>query len=131
MSGLYEYKTKVYYEDTDAGGIVYYANYLKFIERARTEMIYQQLKKSHQQLREDHDVIFIVRTCNTKYLKPAKFEDELYVHTKVIKKSPVRINLLQEIKRKDQLLVLAEVEMAIVNNRGKIKKLPDILLKKL
>tara|TARA_B110001452_G_C15087010_1_gene379244 strand:+ start:170 stop:565 length:396 start_codon:yes stop_codon:yes gene_type:complete len=131
MYGLYEYKTKVYYEDTDAGGIVYYANYLKFIERARTEMIYQQLKKSHQQLREVHDVMFIVRTCNTKYLKPAKFEDELYIQTKVIKKSSVRINLLQEIKRKDQLLVVAEVEMAVVNNKGKIKKLPDILLKKL
>ena len=100
MSGLYECKTKVYYKNTDAGGTVYYTKYLKFIERARTEMIYQQLKKSHQELREVHDVIFIVRTCNTKHLKPAKFKDELYVQTKVIKKPSVRINLLQEIKKR-------------------------------
>jgi acyl-CoA thioester hydrolase len=131
MSICYEYKTKVYYEDTDAGGIVYYANYLKFIERARTEMIYQQFKISHKELKDVHDVIFVVRSCNTKYLKPALFEDELFIETRVVKKSPVRINLLQEIKRNSELLVVSEVEMAIVNEKGVIKKLSDNLLKKL
>ena len=96
---FYEYKTKVYYEDTDAGGIVYYANYLKFIERVRTEMIYQQFKISHKELKDVYDVIFVVRSCNTKYLKPALFENELFIETRVVKKSPVRINLLQEIKK--------------------------------
>ena len=66
----YEYKSKIYYEDTDAGGIVYYANYLKFIERTRTEMIYKQFGLNHQKLKKDFDVIFIVRSCNIKYLKP-------------------------------------------------------------
>ena len=56
----FQYKTKVYYEDTDAGGIVYYANYLKFIERARTEMIYTQFGLNHKQLKEKHDIIFVV-----------------------------------------------------------------------
>ena len=75
----FQYKTRVYYEDTDAGGIVYYANYLKFIERARTEMIYTQLGLNHKQLKEKHDIIFVVKACNSKYLKPALFEDELII----------------------------------------------------
>ena len=75
MSKFHTYKTKVYYEDTDAGGIVYYARYLHFIERARTEMIYDYLQLSHAQLKENHKVIFVVRECNVKYHKSANFED--------------------------------------------------------
>ena len=127
MTKKYEYKTKVYYEDTDVGGIVYYANYLKFIERARTEMIYQQFKLSHQKLKSIH-VIFVVRSCNTKYLKSANFEDELVVLTSILKKTPVRLNLLQEVNRNNELLVSAEVELAIVDSKGKVKKIPRELI---
>jgi|TARA_B110000914_G_C15366390_1_gene401059 acyl-CoA thioester hydrolase len=128
MTKKYEYKTKVYYEDTDVGGIVYYANYLKFIERARTEMIYQQFKLSHQKLKSIHDAIFVVRSCNTKYLKSANFEDELVVLTSILKKTPVRLNLLQEVNRNNELLVSAEVELAIVDSKGKVKKIPRELI---
>ena len=131
MSKNYQYKTKVYYEDTDAGGIVYYANYLKFIERARTEMIYNEFGLTHKQLKENYDIVFIVRACNSKYLKPALFEDELIIFTKVLNKSTVRINLLQEVKRKNELLVVSEVELETVDKKGKIKKLPKNLLNKL
>ncbi len=131
MSKNYQYKTKVYYEDTDAGGIVYYANYLKFIERARTEMIYNEFGLTHKQLKENYDIVFIVRACNSKYLKPALFEDELIIFTKVLNKSTVRINLLQEVKRKNELLVMSEVELVTVDKKGKIKKLPKNLLNKL
>tara|TARA_B100000965_G_scaffold386911_1_gene389653 strand:- start:884 stop:1279 length:396 start_codon:yes stop_codon:yes gene_type:complete len=131
MSKNYQYKTKVYYEDTDAGGIVYYANYLKFIERARTEMIYNEFGLTHKQLKENYDIVFIVRACNSKYLKPALFEDELIIFTKVLNKSTVRINLLQEVKRKNELLVVSEVELVTVDKKGKIKKLPKNLLNKL
>ena len=131
MSKNYQYKTKVYYEDTDAGGIVYYANYLKFIERARTEMIYNEFGLTHKQLKENHDIVFVVRACNSKYLKPALFEDELIIFTKVLNKSTVRINLLQEVKRKNELLVVSEVELVTVDKKGKIKKLPKNLLNKL
>ena len=62
------YKTKVYYEDTDAGGIVYYARYLHYIERARTEMIYDHLKLNHKQLREQFNVIFVVRAVSYTHL---------------------------------------------------------------
>ena len=131
MSKEYTYKTKVYYEDTDAGGIVYYAKYLHFIERARTEMIYQQLSLSHKQLKNDHDAIFVVRSCNVKYLKPANFEDELEINTNITNKSAVRLNLVQEVKRGAELLVAAEVELAVVDSKGSVRKLPLNLLEKI
>ena len=107
------YKTKVYYEDTDAGGIVYYARYLNFIERARTEMIYDHLKLNHKQLRDQFNVIFVVRECNVKYLKSANFEDNLEVKTKVIKKSSVRLNLLQEVSRNNEKIIIISFNYSI------------------
>ena len=125
------YKTKVYYEDTDAGGIVYYAKYLHFIERARTEMIYDHLKLNHKQLREKFNSIFVVRECNIKYLKSANFEDNLEVKTKVIKKSPVRLNLLQEIFNNNEIIVTAQVELAVIDSNGSVNKLTKDLLEKI
>jgi len=127
----YLYNSYIYYEDTDVGGIVYYANYLKFMERARTEMIYDVFRLSHNNLKKIHDIIFIVRSCNIRYLKPAKFEDSIQINTIVLKKSSVRIKLLQEIKRKKDLLTVAEIELATINSKGKINKIPPHLLKKL
>ena len=125
------YKTKVYYEDTDAGGIVYYARYLHFIERARTEMIYDHLKLNHKQLREQFNVIFVVRECNVKYLKSANFEDNLKIKTKVIKKSPVRLNLLQEVFKNDEILVTAKVQLAVIGSNGSVSKISKDLLEKI
>ena len=125
------YKTKVYYEDTDAGGIVYYARYLNFIERARTEMIYDHLKLNHKKLREQFNVIFVVRECKIKYLKSANFEDNLEVKTKVINKSPVRLNLLQEVSRDNEILVTAQVELAVIDSDGSVSKLSRDLLEKI
>jgi|TARA_B110000914_G_scaffold150339_1_gene131750 acyl-CoA thioester hydrolase len=131
MHNIHNFDLSIYYEDTDAGGIVYYANYLKFIERARSEMIYELLNISHLSLKKDHDVIFVVRTCNIKYLKSAKFEDKLNVQTTIIKKSAVRLNLIQEVKRRKELLVSADVELALINSKGEINKLSSSLLEKL
>ena len=131
MSKFHTYKTKVYYEDTDAGGIVYYARYLHFIERARTEMIYDRLKISHKQLKDDLNAIFVVSECNVKYHKPANFEDHLQVHTHVSTKNPVRFKLIQEVKRGEETLVKAEVELAVIGNNGSITKLPRNLLEKI
>ena len=130
MSNFHTYKTKVYYEDTDVGGIVYYAKYLHFIERARTEMIYDRLKLNHKQLKIDYNSIFVVRECNVKYHKSANFEDHLDVCTYVSKKTPVRLNLIQEVKREKETLVTAKVELAVIDNNGSISKLPKDLLKK-
>ncbi len=125
------YKTKVYYEDTDAGGIVYYARYLHFFERARTEMIYDHLKLNHKQLKDQFNTIFVVKECNVKYLKSANFEDNLEVKTKVVKKSPVRLNLLQEVSKNSEILVTAQVELAVIDSNGSISKLPKDLLEKI
>ena len=125
------YKTKVYYEDTDAGGIVYYAKYLHFIERARTEMIYDHLKLNHKQLREKFNAVFVVRECNIKYLKPANFEDNLEVKTRVIKKSPVRLNLKQEVFNNNEIIVTAQVELAVTDSNGSVSKLTKNLLEKI
>lgn len=131
MNSSHQFDLRIYYEDTDVGGVVYYANYLKFIERARTEMIYERFGISHQELKKKHDAIFVVRLCNTKYLKSAFFEDKLKIATSIVKKSQVRLNLLQEVKRKEELLVVAEVELAVVNSKGLVTKLPEELFKKL
>jgi len=131
MSKVYQHKIKIYYEDTDAGGVVYYANYLKYMERARSEMICELLDLSHKDLKINYDIIFLVRSCNIKYLKSAQFEDYLTITTKMIKKTSVRLNLIQETKRKEELLTSAEVELAVVNNQGKVNKLPLDLLERL
>ena len=131
MPKFHIYNTKVYYEDTDAGGIVYYAKYLHFIERARTEMIYDRLNLSHRQLKSDFNVIFVVRECNIKYHKSANFEDHLYIHTHISAKTPVRLKLTQEVVRKKETLVRAEVELAVIDINGSVTKLPKNLLDKI
>ena len=131
MSNFHTFKIKVYYEDTDAGGIVYYARYLNFIERARTEMIYDHVKLNHARLKKEHNAVFVVRECNIKYHKSANFEDQLEIHTHVIKKTAVRLNLKQKVIRADEILVTAEVELAVIDSNGSISKLSQKLLEKI
>ena len=131
MSNFHIFKIKVYYEDTDAGGIVYYARYLNFIERARTEMIYDHLRLNHAKLKKDYNAVFVVRECNIKYHKSANFEDQLEIHTSVIKKTPVRLNLRQQVTRADEILVTAVVELAVIDSNGSISKLSQKLLEKI
>ena len=131
MSNFHTFKIKVYYEDTDAGGIVYYARYLNFIERARTEMIYDHLKLNHARLKKEYNAVFVVRECNIKYHKSANFEDQLVIQTHVIKKTPVRLNLKQQVIRADEILVTAEVELAVIDSNGSISKLSQKLLEKI
>jgi acyl-CoA thioester hydrolase len=127
MAKTFNYKTKIYYEDTDAGGIVYYANYLKYFERARTEMIYS-LGYDHKKLNEE-DVYIVVRSCHADYEKPVKFEEEVNVVTELSKISPVRINLVQSANVKSEVRVKANVELAVIDQSGKPKKMPEDLYK--
>ena len=124
MSKSHIYKLKVFVEDVDFGR-VFYSRYLQYIERARTELIYEKFGLTLTQLMNKHDIMFVVRTCNIKYLKSAVFEDNLSVETTIIKKTNVRINLLQEVKRDADILVSAEVELAVVDRSGSIKKLSE------
>ena len=122
------HKLKVYYEDTDSGGVVYYANYLKYLERARSEAIYS-LGLSNSILQKDYGTLIIVKSCNIKYKKPAKFEDELEVMSSVISKTRTSFSMLQIIKRQEETISEAEVQLVTVNKDGKPIKIPEILEK--
>ncbi len=128
MTKIYEYKFKIYYEDTDSGGVVYYANYLKFIERARSEII-KSLGFSNNNLREKFNLFFIVKYCNINYRKPAKLEDELIVFTSVVSLSKTSLIMKQDVKRHDDLVAEAEVCLVAVDMKGKPTKIPDELKK--
>ena len=115
---------KVYYEDTDSGGVVYYANYLKFLERARTDAI-TSLDFSNNKLVENFGIFIIVKSCNLNFLRPAKLEDNLDIISKVIEVKNVSIKMKQNIFVNDSMIVEAEILLASVNNEGKPSKLPD------
>ena len=124
----HKFKVRIYYEDTDAGGVVFYANYFKFTERARTELIYEKLKLKHLELKDKFDVIFVVKSLSSKYLAPAKFEDDLTVVSKIVEKSPVKLVLEQNIEKGNKLIFSSTIELAVVSSKGKITKLPDQIL---
>ena len=116
-------KMKVYYEDTDASGRVYHANYLKFLERGRTNLIYQT-NLTHQILMNKYDIIFVVKNISINFKKPAFFEDSIEVVSSITELSRVKINFVQKIYRESDLLIDAEVLVIPVNTLGKITKLP-------
>jgi acyl-CoA thioester hydrolase len=126
MSKYFKYKFKIYYEDTDAGGIVYHANYLKYFERARSEAIYS-LGLTNTNLQKDHDTLIIVKSCNIEYKKPAKFEDELEIISSILSKTKTSFTMLQIIKKNEQIISEATVQLVTVNKEGKPIKIPEIL----
>ena len=121
-------KIKVYYEDTDVSGRVYYANYLKYLERGRSDFIYKS-GINHFHLKKTYNTIFVVKNCNIDFKKPAFFEDDILVKTKIIDFSKFKIIFLQKIFKKKELLVQAEVTIVSINHLGKITKIPNIINK--
>ena len=119
-------KFRVYYEDTDASGRVYHANYLKYLERGRSNLIYQS-KYNYQELLKKFNIIFVVKNLNINYLRPAFFEDLLEVKTSINQLSRVKLNFNQKIFRNTELLVDAEVIVMPVNIEGKIIRLNEEL----
>ena len=130
MSKSHIYKLKVYVEDVDFGR-VFYSRYLQYIERARTELIHEKFGLTLTQLMNEHDIMFVVKNCNIKYITAAVFEDNLTIETTVLKKTNVRLNLLQEVKRDGEVLVSAEVELAVVDRSGSINKLAKDFFEKI
>lgn len=114
---------KVYYEDTDSGGVVYYANYLKFLERARTDAI-TSLNFSNKNFIEKFGIYIIVKSCNLNFHKPAKLEDNLNIISKVLEVKNVSIRMKQNIFVNDSMIVEAEILLASVDEKGKPSKLP-------
>ena len=126
MSKYFKYKFKIYYEDTDSGGVVYYANYLKYLERARSEAIYS-LGLTNIKLQKDYGALIIVKSCNIEYKKPAKFEDELEIISSILSKTKTSFTMLQIIKKNEEIISEATVQLVTVNKEGKPIKIPEIL----
>ena len=120
-------KIKVYYEDTDASTRVYYANYLKYLERGRSDFLYK-LGFNHKKLFNEYNFYFVVKSCNIEYLKPAHFEDILEVKTKILNISKAKIEFSQTILRENTLLVDSKVTIVSVDKYGKIFKMPNEML---
>ena len=122
-----KFKIKIYYEDTDSGGVVYYANYLKFIERARTNLI-QELGYSLKLLSDKYDCHFVVKNIECNYIQSAKLEDELSIQTKFLEIKKASFKLEQIIYREDKAIFESEVLMVNINSQGKPLKIPDLLI---
>ena len=123
------FQCRVYYEDTDLAGIVYYANYLKFIERARSEWV-RNLGLDQNVLRKDHGIVFAVRKVEADYLKSAKFDELLLISTELQKKTRVRLNFSQEIYNDSDLIFRANLVIVPLSVAGGLVKLPKIIFDK-
>jgi acyl-CoA thioester hydrolase len=109
----FSWPVRVYYEDTDAAGVVYYANYLKYMERARTEWL-RKIGFEQTDLVRQHGIVFVVRSLSTEYLAPSRFDDGLQVTVELIKVGAGQIDLVQRVLRADAVLVTAAVKLACV-----------------
>ena len=126
MHENFYHNVKVYYEDTDAGGVVYYANYLKYLERARTEAL-TSIGLSNLQIKEQFGALIIVKSCNIEYKKPAHLEDELSIRSFIKSISKASFFMNQFITKNQVSIVEAKVHLVFVNEKGKPIKLPDLI----
>ena len=124
------YKIKVYYEDTDASGRVYHSNYLKYLERGRSDFLYK-LGYNHQNLLQSLNFYYVVKHIDIDFKLPAYFEDILDVETKIHEISKVKIIFNQSIFREKNLLIDSKILITPVNDKGKIVKMPIEMLDKL
>ena len=127
----YRFSIRVYWEDTDAGGVVYYANYLRFFERARTEWL-RTLGVAQQRLREDDGVNFIVSDCTVRYLRPARLDDRLDVTVAVRECGRASLSLAQQAWRGDTLLAEGTVRVGCVDaGTFRPRRIPSSILQHL
>jgi acyl-CoA thioester hydrolase len=124
--GAFLFPVRVYYEDTDAAGLVYYANYLKFAERARTEML-RRLGVEQERLRAETGLAFVVRRCAADYVLPARLDDDLVVVTRLKALGGASLDLDQDVRRNDALLVRLAFQIACLGRSGRPQRLPPVL----
>ena len=123
---MFQYTFKIYYEDTDSGGVVYYANYLKFIERARTEMI-NVLGFTLTKLFNDYDRLFLVKKIECDYIESCKLEDTLNVQSKVLVLKNASFVLEQNLLKQNKIIFRSKIVMVCVNSQGAPSKIPNEL----
>ena len=120
------HELKVYYEDTDAGGVVYYANYLNFLERARTEALVS-LGFSNKKIKDEFGALILVKSCSIDYKKSAYLEDKLSIRSFIKSITKTSFFMNQFISRGEGIIVEAKVHLVFVNNKGKPIRIPGSL----
>ena len=125
----HNFELRVYYEDTDLAGIVYYANYLRYIERARSEAV-RDVGVDQGAVKQD-GLVFVVRQVVADYLLPAKFDDVLKVETETTSLKGATMQMFQTVKREDQVIFTADVRIAFMSTEGKPTRVPAIIRQKL
>ncbi|MBF0354383.1 MAG: tol-pal system-associated acyl-CoA thioesterase [Alphaproteobacteria bacterium] len=130
MADLHHFPVRVYYEDTDAAGIVYYANYLRFAERARTEWL-RELGHPHQAMIDGPGLAFAVRRCVVDYLRPAKLDDLLSVVSLVTDVKAASLELVQDVRRDADILARLEIKLACLDNSLRPARIPEALRNRL
>ena len=116
-------QVRVYYEDTDAAGIVYYANYLKFAERARTEFL-RRAGIEQRALQDENGVLFAVRRCEIDYLRPARLDDVLEVRSRIVASRGASLTMWQAIMLGAEILAQLSVRVACVDRAGRPARIP-------
>ena len=129
MPKNFNHKIKVYYEDTDAGGVVYYANYLKYLERARTEALIK-IGLSNLKIRDNFKALIIVKSCNINYKKSAYLEDQLNIKSFILSLTKTSFLMSQTIFKNKILIVEAKIHLVFVNEKGKPIKIPKLVVDK-
>lgn len=128
---VFSWPVRVYYEDTDAGGVVFYANYLKFFERARTEML-RSAGFEQDNLIAKENLIFVVRSVNIDYLKPARFNEQIDVSAKIIENKKASLTFEQVITRQQDVLCNGTIRIACLDAQSmKPKPIPVAILEQL
>ena len=130
MKKSFNHKIKVYYEDTDAGGVVYYANYLRFLERARSEAL-SEVGLSNLKIKKDYGALIVVKSCNIDFNKSARLEDKLKINSNIISFSKTSFMMSQSIYRNKDIIVNSKVHLVFVNEKSKPIKIPENILKSL
>ena len=126
MHENFYHKTKVYYEDTDAGGIVYYANYLKYLERARTEAL-STIGLSNLQIKDKYGALIIVKSCNIEYKNPSYLEDELSIRSFIKSVTKTSFIMNQIITKNENVVAEAKIHLVFINEKRKPIKVPQII----
>ena len=127
MHKSFTHKVKVYYEDTDAGGVVYYANYLKYFERARTEAL-STIGLSNRKIKNDYGSLIIVKSCNIEYKKSAHLEDDLQIKSFIESTSKTSFLMNQSIFKDEDLIVESKIHLVFINEKFKPVKIPEKIL---
>lgn len=128
--GTHVLPMRVYYEDTDAAGIVYYANYLKFAERGRTEMM-RLFGVDHQTYLREHGVAFAVRRCSADYQRPARLDDAIEVTTRLTQLGGATMEVEQAVERGGETLVALSLRLACITADGRAARVPVVLRERL